>query len=71
MPANCRAQSQRVWLRAVSGSTTPLWRGDRRVEREQRHQRVTEETKGGDPCHARVLAELADGARSATSTFSP
>ncbi|MFD9714408.1 hypothetical protein ACFWBR_41305 [Streptomyces sp. NPDC060006] len=38
-----------MWLlgtAAIYAVAAPLWRGDRRIEREQRHERVMEETKG-------------------------
>ncbi|MGW6605147.1 hypothetical protein [Streptomyces sp. NPDC055036] len=38
-----------MWLlgtAAIYAVAAPLWRGDRRLEREQRHERVMEETKG-------------------------
>lgn len=38
-----------MWLlgtAAIYAVAAPMWRGDRRLEREQRHERVMEETKG-------------------------
>ncbi|MFE7268174.1 hypothetical protein ACFU9B_40255 [Streptomyces sp. NPDC057592] len=52
-----------MWLlgtAAIYAVAAPLWRGDRRLEREQRHERVMEETKGRNE---HILAAIEGQAR--------